>query len=368
MRPCLDTIHAKGTSHFSIILLFIGLSTSWVASITRRFGKRCTLDPVKRFPNLTAALFVPILAACATTNGSVPATTTPTQANPPAAATSAPTATRTATPLPTATSTPIPKSTLTFRYGPSASEGDRAIVRGAIELTEAFVARVTGVQTADATVYVFGGLNEVLAIYTPLTPSVMPIELARRLHFTVAEAVYGGVVVYTGSEVWRGLNDVQRFRVPAHEYFHVLQLDRLGRQAAEEIARTRVDQVHAGGPIWLFEGTAEYVSWLVIDDTGLANLQSHLGAEASIAAANPLSLTMLETPLDYASEGDAALAHSLLAVTLLMRDHEIGDTLRFYETLGRGQPWREAFRSAFGLSVDDFYARYQEFVRSGFRR
>jgi hypothetical protein len=240
-------------------------------------------------------------------------------------------------------------------------------VRGAVELTQAFVGIVTGRPTAEATVYVFGSLDEVLRGYTPTNPFVYAFDVARRLPFTVAEASYGSLVVFTGSEVWQTVNDVERFRIPAHEYFHVLQMNLLGKARADSIAQARLDMIHAGGPVWLFEGTAEFLSWLVIHDTGLADMTAHLNDEAATARQEPLRLTALERPIDYAAPDDVALPHSLLAVTLLMQGREIGDILTFYEALGRGEAWEAAFQRAFRLSVPDFYSQYDAFVREGLR-
>lgn len=274
--------------------------------------------------------------------------------------------TATPSPRPPGSPTPVPEARLNFLYGRSAAEADRSIVRAAVELTDMYITSVTGQPGPKATVYVFGDLNEVLVIFVPPSALLRPIEVARRIHFTVAEALYGVVLVYTGSDVWRALNDVQRFRVPAHEFFHVLQLERLGRERAESIAATRVDLVNAAGPSWLFEGAAEYVSWLVIHDTGLSSLDAHLAEQSRLARGAPLSLSALETPLGYAAHEDVALTHALIAVHFLLRERGIVDVLRFYEALGRGLPWQQSFAAAFGITVPSFYAAYEELLRSGF--
>jgi hypothetical protein len=273
-----------------------------------------------------------------------------------------------ASPVSTPSPTPLPGARFVFEYGARTSVFDRNVVKGALELTEAYIRATTGFSVPETTVYVFAGLDEFLRLYTPVSELVHPVDIARRLSFTIAEAHYRQVLVFTGSDRWRQSNDVQRFRLPAHEYFHVIQMELLGSERVEEIAQTPVVSVHAGGPVWLFEGAAEYVSWRVIDDIGLADMQAHLAAMAANARGEPSRLSALEAPLDYTAAADAALAHALLAVDLLMQQRPLGDLLRFYDGLGRGLGWQESFLGAFGVSASEFYSQYDAFALRDYRR
>jgi hypothetical protein len=63
----------------------------------------------------------------------------------------------------------------------------------------------------------------------------------------------------------------------------------------------------------------------------------------------------------YEREGGRPPQYAMwhLATRMLVRDaRQPYAPVEFCERVGAGAPWRTAFRRSFGVSVDDFYARF----------
>ena len=56
----------------------------------------------------------------------------------------------------------------------------------------------------------------------------------------------------------------------------------------------------------------------------------------------------------------------IMAAELLAFRAGEGAILRYYALLTRGTDWRDAFESAFGLTVDDFYVLFEAHRAAGF--
>jgi hypothetical protein len=303
------------------------------------------------------------LLACAGDDRPAPLPAIPTTlpANSPPAASSAtphPIATP-ARPPTAAPPTPPPASNLSFRFGAGVDPGDRAIVTNAIEASRK-VLLAYGAINAPSTVLAndtLPGLSE--ALNRLPGQDGRAADVVRRLQNGVAEAGYRTVSVYTGGRQWRDENAVQRSQTIAHEYAHVVQLELMGRSLAEQTFVTRADQTPPGGPFWFFEGSAEILSWAIIEELRLGNLEAKLREYGQRAAAEPVSLRTMESYVGYVGAGPGGIATAVDGVWAVIGKRPAPDLFRFWALIGAGHPWQNAFILAFGQSVGDFYQTFE---------
>lgn len=148
-----------------------------------------------------------------------------------------------------------------------------------------------------------------------------------------------------------------------HEYVHTIQHD--GAPAGP-----MVGDEGWGGPMWLSEGVASYLTyryrayWRQQDCQSGCFRDVFTGWERwahGLASQIDVPLADLGSPADYeehlaSCELPLAPLTSLAAHDLAQRS-SLGALLDYYR-LARQRPWQEAFDQAFGLSVDDFYAHF----------
>jgi hypothetical protein len=188
-----------------------------------------------------------------------------------------------------------------------------------------------------------------------------PEALRQRLSFIPAEAQPGVIFMNTSSAAWRRLSNVDQLRMSGHEYFHVVQMSLLGPGLSARIFTTPPDEDRLEGPSWLFEGSADYMSWRALDDAGLADLDAYLKATP---LPDDIALRDLETFIEYYGAGPERAVLPLVAVDLLVQRPGPGSLATFYQLIGRGGSWRAAFSAAFGRSVDAFYAEFDAYLNS----
>jgi hypothetical protein len=328
---------------------------------------------------ILAALLAALAVACAERPAPSPTPAASPNVASPATATATPPPTPTATPPPRPPLPPAPlptpdstgageEKTTTFHVGPGVEPGDDGIVRYAIELTRAFLRRHAGEDIAPVTVLVYRDIESLAQAYAAYTPERAgpTAELKRRLAFGVAEAAYRSVFLFTGSAYWRRLPAAHQLRIPAHEYFHVIQLELIGEERAERLFQTPVAEEREEGPTWRFEGGAEWVSWHVVAEAGFVDFRSHIAEEASAARSRSIALSEVETFLEYALGGAEGVATSFLAVDYLLRGRAVYDLLLYYHAVGAGLSWQAAFELAFARSPAAFYAEFESYRARGF--
>ena len=98
---------------------------------------------------------------------------------------------------------------------------------------------------------------------------------------------------------WR----VERLRAVAHEYVHVVQLERAGLAVADQTLSGPVNESPSAGPFWLIEGAAEVVSWLVLQKLGLGSYPESLFDYAADASGGDARLVELESFIGYRAAG-----------------------------------------------------------------
>lgn len=254
---------------------------------------------------------------------------------------------------------PTPRA-VTFSFGSGVDGGDRAIVTGVIDASRKALTAASGIE-APTTVLAFDTLPALSQAYARLGSSqaARAPDVVRRLQNGVAEAGYRNVAVYTGGAFWKDADAVQRAQAISHEYVHVVQLELIGERLAAQTFLAATNQVPAGGPFWLFEGSAELVSWAVMQDIRLASLDAKLDEYAQRSKGDRTTLAQMENYIGYIGGGPAGVATSVLGVAKLIEGRPGSDLFRFWALIQTGQPWQTAFAIAFGKSVDVFYAEFE---------
>jgi hypothetical protein len=266
----------------------------------------------------------------------------------------------TSVPSPRPITTPtVPGGPLSFQFGPGVPQGDRAIVIDAIETTRKLL--TTQINLMPPTVVLANDrLDGLMAGYTRYVRNDRgrATEIAGRLQNGVAEAGYRAISIYTGGTYWRDANAVQRYRVISHEYVHVMQLELLGPDLAERTFLSSPTQTPAAGPFWLLEGSADLLSWEVIEALRLGNVQTELANYATELRAETPMLGSMESYFGFAGAGKGGVARSVLATDFLLQNHQLTDLFVFWGQVRSGRRWEDAFASSFGMSVADFYRAF----------
>jgi len=122
--------------------------------------------------------------------------------------------------------------------------------------------------------------------------------------------------------------------------------------------------VPAAGPLWLLEGSAEVVSYLVADRLDIQDYAGTLVDLGIEARDNPVSLAKLETYLGYYAGGDDGIARSVLASDYLMRNRDLSQLFAYWDDIRRGSRWQDAFVRRFGTTVENFYTNFDAFYQA----
>ena len=128
----------------------------------------------------------------------------------------------------------------------------------------------------------------------------------------------------------------------AHEYFHSIQQALSGSN-------------YLGSPTWIVEGSAFYTDYERRYSEGQASILSNL--HFFWATLGPE--VTLETESSYRTK-------SILGqIAFEWHAEEVGEEaiIDYFALLKRSDTWEEAFQRAFGLTPDDFYARFEEHRR-----
>jgi len=183
-------------------------------------------------------------------------------------------------------------------------------------------------------------------------------------------------------------------KIAAHEYFHVYQgaqvrfFEKEGKFGVSRMQRVEREGV---GPLWLEEGAAEYFGFNILGMNGWADYQSNMKRMLNQALNEirdsksrgvQLSISSMESlgDLDYITqklghrphlqyEGGAwaiaYLSHLTGSNKAAFVDYYINLAENEREASQGGKPgmgWKKSFKEAFGLSVEAFYQKFDNFM------
>ncbi|MYH50742.1 MAG: hypothetical protein F4151_14770, partial [Gammaproteobacteria bacterium] len=226
--------------------------------------------------------------------------------------------------------------------------GRLAELRAAVEDVAAFYAIGYGIEIPDFRLYFAPERESAGELYEEVTgrPSIFDDPRIAGVVVTTAE---GSLAIIRYFEVEEEVDEARLDHVLSHEYHHLVQ----NAAVPPEIAgRTIV-------PRWIVEGAAEYGSgFFVRDKYGTDTLQRWVGDSLAYEE------TFREIAADFRNEHYGVAA---LAIEWLVRHSgNPRSYLQYWDLLGSGASWDDAFTSAFGLARGTFFDSFEEY-RAGLR-
>src|SRR5690606_25367456 len=152
-----------------------------------------------------------------------------------------------------------------------------------------------------------------------------------------------------------GNTRAQRLQLLAHELFHTQQFALAGDRARRYVTDSIGTQTM--GPNWLIEGSADYVGYALMEELGVVTIKNRYAADRDRVrdwkqnGAAPLS--------GYETKRQTGLPLfwdvSRVGVQELVAQHGMQGLPVFWEELGNGAHWEDAFITAFDTDVGAFY-------------
>ena len=272
----------------------------------------------------------------------------------------------TSTPLPTPTHTPTPASLVTtnavdptYVFGPGVSPQLQETIQDDVERVRNYSSQTLGFDIGDFTIFAFMNtehhIDEYIKWHEGLSPSDRDRYISRWSNIASGHGGYRHLFVCTGCDP-----DTKR-KSTFHEYFHVLQSELANVQENPRLGAAIVhpSKVPPHGPEWLHEGTAEYLALEVASDARISRFANQLGYHSNRERGQTLLLSSMETRYGLDEAGD--YSSGIIAAKLLAETSGISSLIKFYENVGKGLPWKEAFEATFGRSINAFYSEFKEY-------
>jgi|GEM_PF-1678852 len=312
---------------------------------------------------LLAALLALSLAACAsptaTPTGLPTATLTATAlptATPTLTPTRTPTLTRTATPTRTPTITRTPTPTLPPPPAWMSLDFDEQVpqfLRAAAQRGLAQAAEYSRTEIPSVLVVARPNVASVLAAWSQYNSRPAPDSIRTTANsstgFKSANGIYINMVGYKDAP--------SIVRVVAHEYFHIVQDDLKKNPSASK------------GPVWLNEGSAVYFAVRIVNQFGATDAAAEDRATQIRRSRGVLArLSQIESSAAAQQEDTyAAYSLGLIAVEQLAKEYGEAKLLKTYwESLATEPNWQAAFRKAFGISIEEFYTKFETYRQANY--
>lgn len=253
---------------------------------------------------------------------------------------------------------PAPAANENFAFGPGMSNGQSEI-KGDIAFAAEDEKRLTGATLDKVTVFASTNpqwLAEQECQFAGHNDDGCLQSVRQRWESKSATAVGGtGMIAFDWSNVNWSYGAGQNQKILAHELFHVLQyqLDRLVNNGA-----TPSNQVRASGPVWLDEGSAEMVGYHVAADRRLLSYQSALADQIDRAKQISTPLSSLQTYAEQNIPNVYSLFHIAADHLVTVAPGGIPALATYYAAIGNGVAWPDAFKQAFGMSVQEYYDNF----------
>ncbi len=238
----------------------------------------------------------------------------------------------------------------TYVFGAEVSEQHRALFQSSMDAGARYIRTYLGRELPPTTIYAHTDLEAMIST----SANTRPRSLAD------SRALWGGGQQFAEVDyrvmwvapVWFATPEPDRSKIAIHEVVHVLQAELAGRGTLGG----RDDEVPPAGPKWLFEGHAEWTAYQAVAMIGLLPIER--ARERWTATTKALAGTPLIALEVRAARPVGAYDIYSLAVDFLLRGREPASLSAYLEAIGRGTPWRDAFATTFGMTVEAFYAEF----------
>lgn len=110
---------------------------------------------------------------------------------------------------------------------------------------------------------------------------------------------------------------------------------------------------------WLFEGMADQLAFTALEDAGIIDAGAAGRRIRALGGLDPGLGPLADHERPSAGSGAAYPLFHLAARVLAQGGASPAAIARFCRSAGSGAPWREAFATAFGVPVDEFYRRVE---------
>lgn len=223
---------------------------------------------------------------------------------------------------------------VSFSFDPGVSEVDQAQVVEGIRLGQEVIGAYLGLERlAEIQVSVLASAN-----------AEQPNAVAATLGYEIQ--------VYTGSEAWRTAPVLIRIETLVHELTHVYQNQLLGFMGH-------------GVPLWFDEGAAEAMGYLAITQLGVLDQDDIYHLASYLLTIYPVTASLVQFE-QYGSLTAEAYPLSYIAVQYLLGRAGLSVSAlgTFYLAVSQGIPLEQAFQSTFGLSLDEYYVIFDDWIPS----
>lgn len=257
-----------------------------------------------------------------------------------------------------------PPMDLELVFGNGVTAWTRAATQEELPRAAAGIEQLTGRRADGLRVHAYHDRDELLGAYTrEVCHSRTRAEAAWERASTRGRAGDGYIFLFLTDEHRTESGREDLIELLTHEYVHTIQHDGAppGRMVGDG---------GWGGPMWLSEGVANYLTcryvahWRQRDCRVGCFRDVFAGWEArvrGVASHIDIPLAELEGRADYVAflaSCDLSLAPlTSLAVHELAQRSNLAALLDYYR-LARQHPWQDAFEQTFGLAVDDFYDQF----------
>jgi PKD repeat protein len=254
----------------------------------------------------------------------------------------------------------VPANRGTLTITPSVPADRAALIRDGYTIGQSYLPKIGAPSNWRVDVYAAGSVPEMQSIYQGLgyDPSDVPRYMpdgggAFQSHGDHVFIVPAGASYDSSSTVRRTVN-------PIHEMWHTVQY-----ALAPNMFTPGPDDMPTDGPVWLREGSAEFVGYSGVADSGI-DASSYRGEMLSMAKGPYASVALQDTATQSAqsSVGYATYDLGFFATELLTKTNGMASLTAYWAKIGTGTPWRDAFQQAFGRTVDQFYTEFASYRAS----
>lgn len=192
---------------------------------------------------------------------------------------------------------------------------------------------------------ILGRLDFISHAYVECVDNVSLREARLRLEDWTALTACNTVFVNRDDRAWQQANSLIRAEAVAHEVFHIVQ--------AKSGCACRI------GAEWLVEGSAEFLAWKALDYAGLVNFAEAKKSILQKSGGVSESLQLLVLPSEL-GRVENSYAVAFAAVDSLSGDSPFSQ-VNFWDAVGSGTYWEQAFFDEFGITIERFYEEFEAY-------